>query len=77
METFKRSLVKSVVYRIIHFLIHLAEFYLALFLFNVAGHLGPVIVVAFMQIICWVHYILHERLFARIKWGYKFRENEN
>ena len=69
-ESLKRTLIKSLTYRIVHFFIHLGEAYIAIYLFNSFGHLGPLITVLFTQFICWVHYVGHERLFARLKWGY-------
>ena len=70
-ETLRRTLVKSLTYRVIHYLIHLGEVYIGIYLYSEFGHYGPVFAVASMQCVCWLHYIIHERIFARIKWGYR------
>jgi len=69
-ESLKRTLVKSLTYRVVHFFIHLGETYIAISLFDSFGHLGPVLAVSFTQFICWAHYVGHERIFARLNWGY-------
>ena len=69
-ESLKRTLIKSLTYRVVHFFIHLGEAYIAISLFDSFGHLGPVLTVLFTQFICWAHYVGHERIFARLKWGY-------
>jgi len=73
-ESNKRTALKAGTYRIIHYLIHLAEAYLAIKYFSVWGHWAPVIIVAVMQILCTAHYVIHEWLFSLIKWGYIFEE---
>lgn len=76
LESFRRTFVKAFSYRVIHYILHLSEVYLAIWLYPRFGHTGPVFIVAFMQIICSLHYIIHERIFARIKWGYKIEKED-
>lgn len=70
-ETSKRSLLKATVYRLVHFFIHLVEAYIAIWAFITFGHLGPFMTVVIVNVFCFFHYLFHERLFARLKWGYK------
>ena len=70
-ESFRRTFAKAISYRVIHYLLHLYEAYLVIWLYPRFGHAGPVFIVAFMQIICFLHYVVHERIFARLEWGYK------
>ncbi|GAG61496.1 unnamed protein product [marine sediment metagenome] len=75
-ESFRRTLVKTLSYRVIHYIIHLLEAYLVIGFYPKYGHMGPILIVALMQVICTIHYVLHERIFARVKWGYKMKEDD-
>ena len=77
MESFSRTVAKALSYRVIHYLIHLSEAYLAIWLYPRFGHIGPVFIVAFMQVICFTHYVLHERMFARLNWGYNIERQRS
>lgn len=72
-ETLKRTLVKSLTYRVIHFIIHLSEVFIGAYLLSVFGPMGAIAVVGMMQAVCWIHYIIHERIFSRFSWGYKLK----
>lgn len=75
-ESLRRTFAKAISYRIIHYLLHLSEAYLVIWFYPRYGHIGPVLIVALMQVLCTIHYVAHERIFARLKWGYKIKEVE-
>ena len=72
-ETLKRTLVKSLTYRAIHFIIHLSEVFIGAYFLGMFGPMGAILVVLLMQVVCWIHYVFHERLFTRFSWGYKLK----
>lgn len=75
-ESVKRSVVKAVTYRIIHYFIHIMEAYITVWFFARFGHVGIPVAVLIGTVFCFSHYLFHERLFARVSYGYKKLEEE-
>ena len=66
METKKRSLVKAIFYRIMHWFIH-AFFYWLL----IGEPLSSGLLAIVSNLVCFLSYYLYERLWNKIKWGYE------